>query len=322
MDSQTHKIEVINHSNKSTPFLSIITRCYQRPTALQKNQDSIILLNDKDVEQILIIDEIGHGLHEANKSFGKYKELAKGKYVFILDDDDYLVNPNMIGELKKIHTDQCPDIIFVRMKIGGAIFPKKGCWGAAPSSGSICTGCVVVKNKLFQEFIHHFGTPRCGDAAFISKIYQSTENIYWHDSLMSVVTKISNAKPESKLIQIDLDNQNHTSFLNEILSQNDFKLWPLEDIEDLSKYYKYLHLWKIGKDKLIGLVYLNEIFELEIVIENEMQNKDFEYDIVRSLLIQLKGKIPSLKTNPSNIKLNQTLPRFRYKHCYNAYIRQ
>ena len=76
-----------------SPFLSIVTRCFKRPSLLERNKESVYNQLDQDWEHIFIVDDIGMGMEAANKALALNKHLISGEYVFILDDDDILVLP-------------------------------------------------------------------------------------------------------------------------------------------------------------------------------------------------------------------------------------
>lgn len=181
------------------PFLSIITRKYKRPKGLSKNQASVKSLTDQDYEQIFITDDIGKGLYEANRSFQDVS--PNGKLVYLLDDDDFIVNPDMITELKQIVKEHDPDVIFFRMIIknnmNGNYYPTSEiCWGVKPVIARIGGSCFVVKNDIYKKFIHNFAHARCGDFHFINAVFESGAKCYWHDKLMCETGRVSHGKPE------------------------------------------------------------------------------------------------------------------------------
>lgn len=188
---------------KENPFLSIITRVYKRPVGLSANISSIESLKDKDLEQIFITDHVGVGLFEANKSFSSNntKALIEGKYVYLLDDDDFIVNPNMIAELKNIAEQSSPDVICFRMIIknnmNGNYYPTTEiCWGNKPVIARIGGSCFVVKTEVWKKYIHEFAKPRCGDFYFINAVYEAGHSFRWYDVLMAETGKVSRGKPE------------------------------------------------------------------------------------------------------------------------------
>lgn len=179
------------------PFLSIITRCCKRPNGLTKNQQSINSLTDKDFEQVFIEDEIGYGMLEANTSFQYVKNIIKGEYVYLLDDDDFIVEPRMIEELKKYKSY---DVIFVKNKIltgdGDQLYPKKSIWKGTPKRGTIGGSCFVVKKEIYKKYISHFAKPSFGDFDFITAVLSDKPKCAWLDLLVMETGKVSRGATE------------------------------------------------------------------------------------------------------------------------------
>lgn len=195
--SLKYSFEVAEYSK--TPFLSIITRRYKRPLGFHANQESIKRLAEKDIEQVFITDNVGYGMDEANKSFSYVKEVIKGEYVFLLDDDDFIVNYGMVGELKLIAKERNPDVICFKMWIknkNNCHYPTSDVWGKKPLAGSIGGSCFVVTKEIYKKFIHHFGKPRMGDFSFINEVYNSGASFHWYDKLMCETGKVSRGAAE------------------------------------------------------------------------------------------------------------------------------
>jgi hypothetical protein len=184
------------------PFLSIITRRYIRPEGFEKNQSSINCLVDKDIEQIFIIDSVGHGMLNANKSFSlpEVKSIVSGKYVFLLDDDDYITNPFMTIQLKSIAESTNADVIFFKMFIKNknmCLYPTPNQWkNNTMFAGSIGGSCFVVKNEIYQKHIENFGHVRMGDFNFINAVMKTNPNVYWLDKQMSETGRVSRGAKE------------------------------------------------------------------------------------------------------------------------------
>jgi len=181
------------------PFLSIVTRKYKRPIGLSKNMQSVDSLKSNKWEQIIINDNVGKGVLEANKSFEKVKDLIKGKYVFLLDDDDFIVNENMITDLEQIAQLHKPDVICFKMLIknhNNCDYPLSDVWEKEPKAGSIGGSCFVVSKEVYNKFIHHFGVYPMGDFNFINEVFKYDINVYWHDKRMAETGKVSRGATE------------------------------------------------------------------------------------------------------------------------------
>lgn len=173
------------------PFLSIVTRVHgsKRPRGFQVNQSSIRRLNGA-FEQITITDKRGLGLHYANMSFVLVNPHIKGKYVYLLDDDDLINNSDMVNILKGIADEHDPDVIVFRMIIKNGqnnnLYPTETCWKAkAPIIAHIGGSCFVIKTEWFKKYIHHFGYPRFGDFEFLKEVWRHKPKSYWHYEIMA-----------------------------------------------------------------------------------------------------------------------------------------
>lgn len=178
------------------PFLSIVTRRYMgaRESLFAKHQESIKSMTNKSMEQIFIIDYIGQGVQSANRSFEYAGHLLTGKYVFLLDDDDFITNPEMIADLENVKGD--PDVIFFKMHINNknnCLYPTPNCWGDKPIQGSIGGSCFVVKRELWLKHIHKFGEPKTmGDFCFINSVWSEPNlKAVWLDVKMCETGRVS-----------------------------------------------------------------------------------------------------------------------------------
>jgi len=183
----------------AVPFLSIVTRCFRRPSALALNRASVHAQSDDDLEQIFIVDSHGMGLLAANQSLHQNRSEVRGRYVFILDDDDYLIRTDFVSKIKQVAKDYSPDVIIIKMiSVGGKIIPTEDTWKKAPVFCKIGTSCVVVKNKIWQRHIEAFGQPSAGDYAFIKELTRKRHgySIRWVNLLASKVQYHGKGKPE------------------------------------------------------------------------------------------------------------------------------
>lgn len=185
--------EVTVNKPHDKPSLSVITRRHgdRRPEGFKRNQGAMNKLSGT-WEQIFIKDKTGKGLHYANMSFMLASPFISGEYVYMIDDDDFINNPNMIPILKDISEKHNPDVIVFRMTIKNGAFnnhyPSPKCWREKkPLQAHIGGSCFVVKRDLWKQNIHHFGKPRFGDYFFLEALWRITPRIksYWCDVLMA-----------------------------------------------------------------------------------------------------------------------------------------
>ena len=157
----------------SQPFLSVVTRSCGRAKMLARAKKSLATQTDPDYEHIVIVDKVGRGLHEANKSLAKNKHKIRGQYVLILDDDDYISDRSFIKHLKNVVSQHKVDIILFKAyrKPFSKTLPSKRVWGKGPLLGEIGSCCFVVKRAIWQKHIHEFGRPKHGDYHFIKILF-------------------------------------------------------------------------------------------------------------------------------------------------------
>lgn len=203
MKANKYEYRKVSHA-KADPFLTVITRCLKdlRPKGFSKHQESIKSQTSKDFEQIFIEDSVGYGLHESNKSFEYVREMIDGKFVYLLDDDDFLRTKKFISTLKEIVRRYKPDVIFFKMIIlNGAYdctYPTWEVWeGAKPlRAGHIGGSCFVFSKAVYDKYIEVFGQPRMGDFSFIDTVMKDNPKVYWHDEIMAETSRIGRGTPE------------------------------------------------------------------------------------------------------------------------------
>ncbi|KKN59942.1 hypothetical protein LCGC14_0536920 [marine sediment metagenome] len=188
--------EITKKSYGKIPIVSVITRVHgdKRPEGFKKNQRSISKMKG-DFEQIFIKDKKGMGLYYANSSFQLVLSEIKGKFVYLLDDDDYLVDYDIFNEIKDIQAD----VIFVRAWIGirgGGIYPQDNVWEKSPIRGSIGGSCFFVSKEIYFKFIHHFAHERMGDFEFISRVFDSGVKCVWLDKIIVKTFNVSRGRIE------------------------------------------------------------------------------------------------------------------------------
>ena len=201
--------QISKTSHSANPFLSIITRMHgsRRPKGLSANLNSVAELTSDSYEHIFLNDQKGLGRPMANISFSLVVPDVKGQYVFLLDDDDFLVNKNMIEELQQIVEGNATrvDVIVFRNIIKNGSFdnyyPSPECWASkVPKIAHIGGSCFVCRTEVFKEFVMHFGRPACGDFHMLDAMYKSNKlNWYWHDSLMMETGVVSRGKTETEI---------------------------------------------------------------------------------------------------------------------------
>lgn len=178
------------------PFLSVVTRCYKRPTMLAINQESLARQTDQDYEQILLIDDEGLGLHAANKRLAEAE--PAGDYVLILDDDDMLSEPEAIERLKEAAVDD-PEMVFFHADHDWlGVLPSRIVWKAQrPLKCHIGSCDFITRRDVWGRHIEAFGAPECGDFEFLKSIWMAGRpDAVWIDDILAGVQRIGHGRPE------------------------------------------------------------------------------------------------------------------------------
>lgn len=179
-------------------FLQVLTRCYQRPTLLMQNINSIAAQSDPDFEHTLLVDGEGRGVGAAQAALANYAAYVRGRYVWILDDDDLCVDAGLVAELKAIAAEHDPDVIMVRMDHGPrGVLPDNTHWQKPPAMSWIGCSAYIVRRELWQRHAHAFASATYNsDFDFIDAVFRGDPEIYWHDRIVSQVQRISLGAPE------------------------------------------------------------------------------------------------------------------------------
>lgn len=178
-----------------TPFLTVVTRCYQRPTFLEANVQSLREQTDADYEHVLIVDETGVGLHKANQAVATVE--PRGEYVLILDDDDKLTEPEAIALLKEAVTPDDPALLFFKAdhdKLG--VLPDGVVWGKRPIHGRVGSCDFITRRDVWERHIAAFGAPHSGDYHYLKSVWSDAPSVAWLDRQLAAVQRISNGRPE------------------------------------------------------------------------------------------------------------------------------
>lgn len=154
------------------PFLSILTRCspYRAARFLERNRASVAEQTDQDIEHVLI--EGGRNFAEAIRSVAKAKSLLSGRYVLILDDDNFLCDDEAVAKLRAAAGEGAPDVIMIQSKVYGGFRPHKKAWKKKPVKGWVGAENYVVKLEVWKKHIKAYSRADWGgDFRFIEKLW-------------------------------------------------------------------------------------------------------------------------------------------------------
>lgn len=173
-------------------FLSVVTRCNNRPQALYANIESLATQTDKDYDQTLIVDGKSRGIPWANAQLGKQAQKANGDYILVLDDDDAMADDHAIALLKIVADEHDkPELILFRMDHGKNILPDEHVWKKHPVSGRIGMSSWIVRSDIWRLYAGEWVEDTEADYQWLTAIWDKTPEKVWVDC---VLTKCQNGR--------------------------------------------------------------------------------------------------------------------------------
>ncbi len=177
-------------------LLEVLTRCNRRPQMLMANIRSLTAQSDPDWEQTFIVDTAERGIGASYEALAT--QPVRGEYIWILDDDDLCIHPDLVRDLRKLATGR-PGVVMVKMDHGTGlgVLPDAAHWGKAPVQGHIGCSAFIVRRDVWERHLGAF-TPGhyASDFAFIHSVWEEEPVIVWHDVVASRVQQISHGVTE------------------------------------------------------------------------------------------------------------------------------
>ena len=172
-------------SASSPPLISIITRSCGKSDKLRLNRDSLQQQTDPDFEQIIVEDAGMKGYLWANTQIFQIADRLNGQYVYVLDDDDCLIDNDFIKKLKYLIEAQiaAPEVIICKGYIDFKLFPT--IWSQPIARGQIGSPNFIVRNDIFQKNAIHWIHDRAGDFNFISSCGSHEDFLWWNEIIFN-----------------------------------------------------------------------------------------------------------------------------------------
>ena len=180
-------------------FLEIVTRTYKRPAMLAANQRSLAAQTDDDFLQVILEDAHGMGVAAANAQLADYT--PTGRYVWVLDDDDLCVHPNLVADLRFLaNVEQDPPAFIMPMDHGPlGTLPPDHLWQCQPVEGGIGCSGIITRSDVWMECRAAWASGRyASDFDFIAAVWRTHgPAIVWVPVVASQVQRISLGMPET-----------------------------------------------------------------------------------------------------------------------------
>ncbi len=174
-------------------FLTILTRSFRRPDQLARCVQSVACQSDPDVEHVIVHDPIGQGVGWSYENLRSVP--VGGEYVFILDDDDYLIRGSFVAELKA-SAESRPDVILFKMDLlDYGILPQTF---GEPQNGGIAVSCFAVRRDVWIEHAQDLKAEYAGDFEFIHAVWGCARAHRFGilDVVASRIGQVSHGQPE------------------------------------------------------------------------------------------------------------------------------
>lgn len=139
------------------------------------------------------------GIHAADQSLHTHRHHILGQFIYVLDDDDYLVDKTFVEDLKEVVQIHDPQIIMVKVHFPQGIFPEP--WGEPPQMCRIGAPNFVVERVVWKNHIESFHKNghdgRAGDFNFIDTLFSQHYRIHWWDRIVAKVPRVGLGKGEN-----------------------------------------------------------------------------------------------------------------------------
>jgi hypothetical protein len=167
------------------PFITFYTPTYKRPQALARCLASVASQTVVgEIEQIVIPDHVGVGIHGMYARVPQYASAVHGEYVMFLCDDDVLADATVVETVKTFaRSHDNPPLILVATKKGPNIFPAGNPW--PPQCGSIDLNCAIVRWDVWTRHAGSYGARYEGDWDFMQALHLDGVAPLWCDVILS-----------------------------------------------------------------------------------------------------------------------------------------
>lgn len=162
------------------PFITFYTPTYKRPTYLTICRMSVQMQTCRSFQHMVIVDDTGIGVDGMFRDIRRHAKNIRGRYVYILSDDDKLLLPEGLEKVRAFaQANDNPPVIIVRNHKWGKTFPLL--WKHEPVHTKIDTGNFIIRADVFKENADRFGECYEGDYVFIKHLWDKGYPFAWFD---------------------------------------------------------------------------------------------------------------------------------------------
>lgn len=133
-------------------------------------------------EHVVVEDHECLGLLHANRLLSRQGNKIRGKWTYVIDDDDYFVCSDFPTQLKQHDCDSSTSMWLVRANVHRhGILPKRSCADEI-RRGCISTLNLLTRTNVWQKHAHAIAVARCGDYAFFNSVRNDKSNYigFWN----------------------------------------------------------------------------------------------------------------------------------------------
>lgn len=180
------------------PLVTFYTPTYKRPVMLSICRQSVEAQSDPSWEQLIVPDEVGIGIPGMFREIPNNTRRMKGRYIYVLQDDDMLADKYFVEELRKfLEAMNDPEVVIVRTRKGGLILPLE--WKTRPRLAHIDLANYVVRADVFLRHAEAFGQRYEGDFDFINRLWELQYRFEWLDRLVCVSQAVGRGRTEDEI---------------------------------------------------------------------------------------------------------------------------
>jgi hypothetical protein len=165
-------------------------------------RQSVRVQCDEDWEQVVIEDQVGIGVAGMYREVRRHVDQVHGDYVYMLQDDDMLVDPRFVAQLRKfVEATKWPEVVIVKIRAQTRELPL--IWREAPRLGRIDLGNFVVRADVWKAHAADFGQRYEGDFDFIMNLWDCGYRFEWWPRVVAKKVCVGRGRAEVEIAGLE-----------------------------------------------------------------------------------------------------------------------